>query len=396
MYNQKYALERTLLMYDHYIVMGPMKYNIKYRREFLVDFIMNQPDTLHIYVIKISAKHSSKEQFNDAVLHIKRVNPKLTELIVKPPHEIFLYNEFASSILHQQLHQQIMSNPNKKILWYTRPKASFLSRIRGWESIVYDCSDLWVKIAENTYRESKIKGLMKFLIARAERRIAQRSNLLFSTSSYLAEHLVKLTNRIPHVIENGVDLHIMSHTHTDTDPIPHIPKPRFGYVGTIKPMIDIDLLIYLAQTNPSMNIVLVGPLSLPKNQVKALRRQANVFFIDLVPLAEVPAYIQAFDVGLLPYHQNELTQACSPLKFFEYLACGIPVIGCGLPTTEKYREPGVYDTANDSYEQFAEKCRLALNYASDPSLQQRRKEVAQIHTWQHKFEDMLAILRKSL
>lgn len=384
-------------MIDYYIVMGHSFHDIKYRRWHLVDFLINQADTSQVYCILPWEENLSGGQVSDTPVHFKRINQKVTYLYLKTVQDIGLYSDVGvgSSYRFKKLTDQITTNPNKKILCYTRPMYPFLSKMNGWDSIVYDCSDLWVKIAENTYRQSKLKGLMKFLIARTERRIAQRSNHLISTSSYLAEHLFKQTNRNPHVIENGVDQHLLADTHIDTDPIPHIPKPRIGYIGTIKPMIDIELLSHLAQSNPSINIVLVGPLSLAKNQVKSLTQQANVFFIDQVPLAEVPAYIQALDVGLLPYHQNELTHACSPLKFFEYLACGIPVIGCGLPTTEKYCEQGVYDTANESYEQFAEKCQLALSYASDPSLQQRRKDVAQNHTWQRKFVDMLAIVRES-
>jgi glycosyltransferase involved in cell wall biosynthesis len=89
----------------------------------------------------------------------------------------------------------------------------------------------------------------------------------------------------------------------------------------------------LADALPEASIVLVGPVMV---DLGAERLPPNVHVLGNRPYAELPAYVQAFDVGLIPYLLNDWTVSVDPLKLLEYLAAGIPVIATPLPEVQKY------------------------------------------------------------
>ncbi len=372
---------------DHYIVSGPLYKNIKYRRGHLVDYLKELENTSHVYWIIPSKEPQLKRMAHQSSISMERIDDKLTYIHVRTTSDVFLYTELMSSHLYNNLQEQITSNPNKKILWYTRPQYPFLSKMKAWDSVVYDCSDLWVEIIY--HRKVLRKSLMTYVMTRAEQKIVKRSTDLFSTTPYLSEHIYSFSGKKPYVIENGVSQHMLEEPSSDTDPFPHIPKPRIGYVGTVRRLVDIQLLHDVAIKYPTMSLVFIGPVTLKSIEWKKLSQEANVFVVDQIPITDVPRYMRALDVGLLPYRPTALSQATSPLKFFEYVACGIPVVGSGLPTIEKYREAGVYDYANGSSEQFAEKCIEALEYARDVRMQERRRNLAKTQLWHNKFTVMV-------
>lgn len=130
--------------------------------------------------------------------------------------------------------------------------------------------------------------------------------------------------------ENGVDL---DRFRSKTVRPPELPAgPIAGYHGAVAEWFDFALLIQVARSLPEWNFVLVGPV-LPEAVAGAAEFAAlgNGTLIGEQTADAVAAFVQAFDVGLVPFRITEMTEGVSPLKLFEYLAAGVPVVSTPLP-----------------------------------------------------------------
>jgi glycosyltransferase involved in cell wall biosynthesis len=135
----------------------------------------------------------------------------------------------------------------------------------------------------------------------------------------------------PHaVVPNGVDAPEWERRGAVPSWFAELPGPRLLYVGTLDSRIDVDAVQHLARAIPNGSIALVGPL-LDAAHLRPLQDLPNVHFRGDVGRDDVVALVWAADVGLLPHRQTPLTEAMSPLKLYEYLAGGLPVVATDLP-----------------------------------------------------------------
>ncbi len=114
-----------------------------------------------------------------------------------------------------------------------------------------------------------------------------------------------------------------------------LPRPRLLCVAGIDERIDFGLLNEVARLRPHWSIVLVGPqLYLLAAE---LIREPNVQILGHRPFLELPAYMQAADVCIIPYRDTPWARACNPVKTLEYLAAGRPVVSTDLPAVRAYQ-----------------------------------------------------------
>jgi glycosyltransferase involved in cell wall biosynthesis len=110
-----------------------------------------------------------------------------------------------------------------------------------------------------------------------------------------------------------------------------------------------------------------------------------------VPYGEVPAYVKAFDVCVNPYVLDGVAEHCSPLKLYEYVATGKPVVSVDMP--EAHTFDGLISIAR-SPDEFIGMVENAV--AHDDGLAKARQVAAQTHTWSMRFERVVAILAEVL
>jgi teichuronic acid biosynthesis glycosyltransferase TuaH len=96
----------------------------------------------------------------------------------------------------------------------------------------------------------------------------------------------------------------------------------FGYVGSIAQWFDWDVIIKLALDNPQDKVILIGP----NYEVSIPNLPANIELKKAVSHDKIPEIMSSFDFGLIPFKINELTQSVDPVKYYEYVACGLTVI----------------------------------------------------------------------
>ena len=121
----------------------------------------------------------------------------------------------------------------------------------------------------------------------------------------------------------------------------NIKKPRAIYVGTLANWIDYDLLIHSVQSNKNVSFLIIGYVHAlaPKDKVEELLNCTNVFHLGYKKFEELPKYINASDVCLVPYDQNNLhIQYSTPTKFLDYLATGLPIVSTNFVDAKNYKK----------------------------------------------------------
>jgi teichuronic acid biosynthesis glycosyltransferase TuaH len=279
----------------------------------------------------------------------------------------------------------------ERILWFTHPSFPALLHDGSWRTTVYDCSDVWSawrSLHANREARRWRAAAGEALMLRAERFIARHATFVTASSPYLAEHLLaRYGRRADAIVENGVDLRVFG----GLPAAPERSGQRIGFMGGLKVKIDFELLERLAAAFPDVEIALAGPISRKSAAaVAALRRRPNVRYLGSLSPEQIPEFAATLDVGLLPYRIAEYNRGVSPLKLFEYLAAGVPVVGIGLPTTTKYDRPAVYRHVQDS-DSFIAECRSLLDRADRAEDRAERRRVAGAQGWETKLDSMLEL-----
>jgi glycosyltransferase involved in cell wall biosynthesis len=175
----------------------------------------------------------------------------------------------------------------------------------------------------------------------AERQLLIRADTIFATAPSLVEHC-KQYNSNTHYLPNVVDAAHFGQA-LKPGPIPKdlalISEPRLVYHGVLSDFkVDFRLLLDSARLRPDWSWVFIGEeREGQKNLLVAeLQTLPNVHFLGYKPYAELPNYLRGIQVGLLPSLINDYTRGMFPMKYFEYLAAGIPVVSTALEFTKEY------------------------------------------------------------
>ena len=153
-------------------------------------------------------------------------------------------------------------------------------------------------------------------------------------------------------------------------------RPVAGYLGAIAEWFDMDLVASAARRYPEWDFVLVG--STDYGDVSKVRKLANVKLIGEVPYAEAAGWVHSFDVALIPFRLTELTRCTNPVKIYEYLAAGKPVVATALPELAL-----IGDVAHvaSGHERFMDLLGVAMTESGDPALAGKRMEWALGQDW---------------
>ncbi len=186
------------------------------------------------------------------------------------------------------------------------------------------------------------------------------------------------------VIPNGID------PHEWIAPSGHAPswaddlrRPLLVYVGSLDERIDVPALSSLARDMPEATLLLVGPL-LDADHLEPLRGIENVEIRGSLGRGAVAALIRSADVGLVPHVSSPLTRAMSPLKLYEYLAGGLPVVAADLPPMHGVAaDVQLVHPGGD----YAAAVRVALR--SGRSSEQQRESFIELNSWSRRIEQLL-------
>jgi glycosyltransferase involved in cell wall biosynthesis len=164
----------------------------------------------------------------------------------------------------------------------------------------------------------------------------ERADHVFVTSRTLESTWSAV--RPVHYDPNCVDLtRFTAADDVDDDVLAHVPHPRIGFVGTLATYkLDVQLLLDLSDAEPGCSIVMIGPKEDGDRSLRQFLARPNVFHVEAQPYDDLPALMRTFAVGIIPARTDEYARSMFPMKFFEYLAAGIPVVSTNLPALRDY------------------------------------------------------------
>ena len=250
--------------------------------------------------------------------------------------------------------------------WY--PLVNHLKDEYGTK-VVYDCLDEFSGFGNVG---TKIEG--------AEERLLKLSDLCVTTATRLYE---KMENRIENLvlIRNGTEFDHFHHL-PPNNLLSHIKKPIIGYYGAIAEWFDTEPVEHIVAQRPEWSVVLIGHTF--GSDVARLKKYKNVHLFEEVPYSQLPQYLYWFDVCIIPFKINKLTLSTNPVKFYEFMSSGKPVVSSKLPELSPYTE---YLYLYEEKEEFLKNIELALK-ENDEGLVSERVKLAKANDWENRFDQI--------
>jgi glycosyltransferase involved in cell wall biosynthesis len=288
------------------------------------------------------------------------------------------------AVLRRRLDAHIASlGLQQPVLWTYNPMSTRLLRIGRFERIVYHCVD---DIAAQP-------GMPAELLEQAERELVHAADIVFASSPALVETRRRWNSKT-HYLPNVADYDHFSRALGPELSVPadlaRIPAPRLGFIGAISGYkVDFELIRHIAERRPDWSIVLIGKVGEgePWTDAARLHGLPNLHLLGPRAYGDLPAYLKGIDVALLPNMRNEYTASMFPMKFFEYLAAGRPIVSVDLPALREYA--GVVRIASSPDEFIAA---IVATLRGEVAPLENRVALARGHTYAARMERMLALL----
>lgn len=299
-----------------------------------------------------------------------RLRPAGKNIYVYSPPVILPFGSMYRTV--NRINQRIISAGLKRacrelefkptIIWTYLPNTVDLSLPEG-VTLVYDCAD----------EHTAFPGLInRKTVFEMEVELFTLAGASLASARELYRRKREFAPRLS-VIPNGADVeHFCSALKPDLtvpEELAALPRPLVGYIGAVSAWLDQEMLAAAALAHPEWSVVLIGPVD---TDVTCLKDLPNVRLLGHKAYSELPAYLKGFDVTVIPFKINELTQGVNPVKLYEYLAAGKPVVSSDLPDVRPFLplvsiagDPDEFvkkieeELAGDSPEKAAERVRVA-------------------------------------
>ncbi|WP_460114931.1 glycosyltransferase [Pseudomonas sp. H2_D02] len=287
------------------------------------------------------------------------------EKVVTPENHQALLHALAALVADMQIRTAL----SVVHIAYWSPVALSLRALHGWR-VHYDCMDDWdgfPNIGEQLLNEEKA------LVVQAD---------LVTVSAGLLYQKWCAHNPRCMLVRNAVDFDFFRQNCFTNDLLNGLVGPVIGYYGALAQWLDYPLLAALADRRPEWNFILVGDIFV--DDLAGLEHKPNVQLLGRKPYAQMPLYLDHFDACLIPFRLYNVTHAVDPVKFYEYISAGKPVISTPLAEMSIYEDLLYFATGVD---EFIEQIERALA-ERDLALYKRRVELARANDWKDRFNSL--------
>ncbi len=274
---------------------------------------------------------------------------------------------------------------SKPIIWAYNPMVARLAEKLKPALLVYHCVD----------NLAAAPGMPSDVISVSEQTMLSSADAVFTTSPELMRRCSAQAPQKTHYFPNVADFSHFSRAR-EAGPIPEdlldIPTPRIGFIGAISSYkVDFELISAVADKKPEWHWVMIGQVGegQPSTEIRRLQKP-NIHILGPRNYQYLPEYLRGFDVAVLPCPKNEYTDSMFPMKFFEYLSAGRPVVATDLRSLKDYK--AAFRTA-DSPEAFLNSIQKVLD--GDRPDEAACLSLAMEHTWDRRLDNMMRILESS-
>jgi len=380
-YNGESKSHKRLKRVEQLKTLLPTPYSIIVHSHLRWDWVWQRPQQ---FLSRLSKAHKilfvEEPQFSDAVLESR------TKIRVLPdyPNIYLLKAFFPKRRMHdhswidaerRRTVQTVLGGPlgqyfQTPVQWFYDPMAvtAFAGQMNE-AAIVYDCMD----------QLSQFRNAPPELVNR-EKRLLTVADVVFAGGPKIQRAKAPFNSNC-HAYGCGVDFKHFGPARNGDAVIPpdvaHLKGPNLGYFGVVDERMDYELVAKLADSDPSWNLIMVGPHT--KIEKSVLPQRPNIHWLGAREYSQLPHYASRFDVCLMPFAINEATEFINPTKALEYMATGRPVVSSAIEDVLlQFSHVAAVAHSHDEFIQF---CQGALKSPSQRHLR-NGIELARENSWE--------------
>ena len=258
------------------------------------------------------------------------------------------------------------------LLWLSQSRFALpLLDVIPARKTAYRMSDDW----------GEFRGVPHSLV-RAEETVVDRVDAVFVTSRILQEKVRRRRDDVVY-LPNAAAECFFDDDAAEPALVAGLRRPRVVFVGTLSYWVDVGVIRAIARAIPDADVLLVGPVETPLDDLPG-----NVHTLGAQPQGVLPGLLRHCDAAIIPFVPSELTQAVNPVKLFEYLATGVPVVASRLREMESVASPALLCDGTDDFV-------AAVSGVLDSTIPwdaDAARRFARAHTWQKRFETVMQVL----
>ncbi|KAF2508303.1 glycosyltransferase [Flavobacterium foetidum] len=273
-----------------------------------------------------------------------------------------------------------VKNKNIAAGWFYSPEFCPLLELFNFDTIIYDCIE---DISLSKDATSELMQQEEYLIKRAD--------IVFTNSKSLYDTKNETHNNV-HLFPNSVDEeHFAKALNNISIPadIGDLQSPIVGYYGVIDSRIDFELLQETAKNLPNVSFVMIGPLS--EISEKDLPEASNIHYLGTKCYNELPYYLKAFDIAMIPFVLNDAVKYNNPTKTLEYMAAKKPIISTKI--IEIMRDYGDCINLIDNAEDFTNAIAFLCDDTECPEMEAEYAKILKNTSWDATTEKMKTIVK---
>lgn len=281
----------------------------------------------------------------------------------------------------RQIGKVVKSTATKEgyILWVYHP--SQLEAVEAYGAgaslVVYDWTDDWVAALPDSFSDE-----YKTELASRQQALLRRADVVFAVSEELARRASEYCPWV-HYLPNGTDTATFAPVERET----REGRPEIVYLSQITERLDVAMLRELAQTSPQWDFRLIGPVVCDPAIVAPLHELPNVVLTGAMPYAEAAGATARADVCILPHVVDLLTATLDPIKLYDYLATGNPVV-----STAVAMHPALREYVHIASDAASFRRAIAAALTEDGAARSIRRQAVMAHSWEARADELHHIL----